>query len=146
MHTMDRVPAVVGVRVIYFAVQAEPAPGNSVGHAPGQRAEVAAIVLVAKDQHSVITTSNDVIQEKHECMKHVIERDSEILRNTQRGCLYPAQHRPSSLQNNLCKSSHRAHCTNTIFCNKWLSPLNLKILPMGLETLPTIYSYGHWSS
>jgi hypothetical protein len=48
MHTMDCVPAVVDVRMVHFAVQDEPAPGNSVGHAPGQRAEVTTIVLMER--------------------------------------------------------------------------------------------------
>ena len=43
---MDCVLAVVEVSMVYFAVEDEPAPGHSLGHAPGQRADVRSIILI----------------------------------------------------------------------------------------------------
>jgi hypothetical protein len=44
--TVNCVLAVVEVSMVYFAVEDEPAPGHSLGHAPRQRAEVRSIVLI----------------------------------------------------------------------------------------------------
>jgi hypothetical protein len=49
---MDRVPAVVDVGVVYFAVQDESTPGQSLRHAPGERPEVRGIVLVGNSKFS----------------------------------------------------------------------------------------------
>jgi hypothetical protein len=49
---MDRVPAIVDVGVVHFAVQDESAPGHSLRHAPGERPEVRGIVLVGNSKFS----------------------------------------------------------------------------------------------
>lgn len=52
MHTMDCIPAVVDVCVVYFAVEDEPTSGHSLCYAPAQRPEVGGIVLVRKSKYS----------------------------------------------------------------------------------------------
>lgn len=59
MHTVNRVPAVVDVRVIHLPVENEPAPGYPLPDPSGNRPEVISVVLVGMSK-KIITDKNNL--------------------------------------------------------------------------------------